>query len=111
MTASAQAGVIVPTFQQDDERHRRKIAAWAQWVNQGHLANVGNVTLTPSSTTTVVNDSRAGLNSYVGLTPTTANGASAAPSCWISSFGKQTFTITHANTASADKSFRYCLLG
>jgi hypothetical protein len=111
MASTAQAGVYVPTFQQDEVRHRKKIASWAQWVNQGHLANVGNVTLNAGATTTVVNDSRAGLNTYVGLSPTTANGASAAATCWISSFGKGTFTITHANSASVDKSYRYCLLG
>ena len=111
MAASAQAGVFVPTFEQDEMRHRKKIASWAQWVNQGHLANVGNVTLAANAATTVVTDSRAGLNTYVGLSPTTAKGASAQSTCWISAFGKGTFTITHANTATATKSFRYCLLG
>src|ERR1700675_1638236 len=105
MATGTTTGINVPTFQQDEERHRKKIASWAQWINQGHIENVGNVTLTPSSTTTVVKDSRAGLNSFVGLIPTTAKGASAQSTCWISAFGKGTFTITHASTATATKSF------
>src|ERR1700742_733520 len=104
-------GAPVPPFQPDSKAHRQAISNWAINVNQGKLPVVGNVTLAASTVNTVVSDIRVGINSFIGLSPTTANGASAMPTCWISSFGKQTFTITHSSTASVDKSFRYCVLG
>lgn len=104
-------GAPVPRFQPNEKNHRQAISNWAFQVQQGKIPVTGNVTLNASATTTVVIDSRAGINSYIGLCPTTANAASAMASVWVSSFGKQTFTLTHSNTASVDKSFRYCVLG
>lgn len=111
MPASAQAGVSIPTFQPDEIRHRRDIAQWSQWVNQGHLQDVGNVTLTPSTVSSVVVDSRISINSFVGFMPMTANALSAAPTLFVSTIATGSFTITHGNSASIDKTFRYALLG
>lgn len=111
MASTAQAGVYVPTFQLDEQRHRKKIASWAQWINQGHLANVGNLTLLSGTVSTVVVDSRVSLNSFIGLEPTTANALSAAPKTFVSTTTKGSFTLTHASTGSGDCNFRYCLLG
>lgn len=109
--AGTDAGVGVPAFQPDQERHRRNIVNWAQWIMQGHLANTGTVTLTPSAGTTTVTDERVGLNSVPILQPATANALSAQPTVWVSTITTGSFTITHANTATADKTFRYALLG
>lgn len=111
MPASANAGVIVPTFQLDNMRHRQKIAEWSKQINQGHLQCVGNLTLAVSATTTVVSDQRVGGSSFIKLSPMTANAASAMPTVYVSSVGKQTFTLTHASSASADRNFRYAVLG
>lgn len=111
MPASAQAGVSVPVFQPDETRHRRQIADWSQWANQGHLANVGNVTLTASTVSTDVVDARVSINTFVGLQPQTANAASAVPSVFVSTITNGSFTLTHNNSASVDKSYRYSLLG
>ena len=111
MAATAQAGVSIPSFQPDEIRHRRNIATWAQWVNQGHLQNVGNITLVASSATTAVVDARVGVVSFIGFMPLTANALSAGPTVWVSSQSAGGFTITHANSASVDKSFRYSILG
>ena len=111
MVASTNAGVGVPGYQPDETQHRRNIAQWCQWVNQGHLSNTGSVTLTANATTTTVTDSRVSLNSVPVLQAATANGASAMPTTYISTVTNGSFTITHANTAAVDKTFKYALLG
>lgn len=111
MVAATQAGVSVPVYQPDETRHRRQIADWAQWANQGHLANVGNVTLTPNAVSTGVVDARVSINSFIGFMPTTANALSAGGTLFVSTITTGGFTITHNNSASVDKTFRYALLG
>lgn len=105
------ASSLVPTYQPEDIRHRRRIANWATEVNKGNIQNTGSVTLVANAGTTTVTESRAGPNSFIGFMPLTANALSAEPTVYVSSQGKGTFTITHGNTASVDKTFRYCLLG
>lgn len=108
--ANTSGGVSVPVFQPDSTRHRRDIAQWAQWINQGHLANVGKVTLAAGTTTTTVTDARVSVNSAIMLSPRTANAAAAKPTMLISGTDGA-FTITHANDASLDRTFDYALLG
>lgn len=111
MALSAGSSVTVPYFQADEVRHRRKLAEWAKQANIGHIPVVGNVTLTASTVSTTVADKRVAPGSWIGLEPITANALSAAPTVWVSTFGIETFTITHASSASADKTFRYAVLG
>lgn len=111
MAATAQAGVSVPIFQPDEIRHRRNIASWSQWINQGHLQNTGSVTLAAGAASTAVLEDRCGAQTFIGFMPLTANALSAGPTVWVSSQSVGGFTITHANSASVDKSFRYCILG
>lgn len=111
MALSAGSSVTVPYFQHDELQHRRKIAEWSKLVNQGHIPVVGNVTLTASTVSTTVADKRVAPGSWIGLVPITANALSAAPTVWVSTFGFETFTITHNNSASADKTYRYAVLG
>lgn len=111
MAATAQAGVSVPIFQLDEQRHRRQISQWSAEVNQGHIKNVGSVTLNASTVSTTVADARVSMQSFVGLMPMTANALSAMPTCWVSTLNTGAFTITHASSAAADKTFRYSLLG
>lgn len=111
MVASTNAGVGVPGYQPDETQHRRNIAQWCQWVNQGHLSNTGTVTLTANAATTTVTDSRVSLNSVPVLQAATANAASAVAATYISTVTNGSFTITHANNATADRTFKYALLG
>jgi hypothetical protein len=111
MSISANAGTSVPVFQPDETRHRRQIADWAAQVNQGKIQNVGTVTLSIGVLTTPVLDARVGINTYINFMPTTTNALSAEPTVYVSSQSAGGFTITHANSASADKIFRYCVLG
>ena len=97
---------------------RTSYSSWAEGFRQ--LATVintfidgrtGEVTLTTSSTTTTVSDSRVGINSKINLSPTTANAASEITTTYISSKTKESFTITHASNATADRTYDYTIEG
>ena len=111
--SSANAKTSVPAFQPDEELHRRRIAEWSIQVMQGKLNNTGSFTLTNGVTSTTVTDARVGINSFIGFTPTTANAASemGAGTMYLSTRGDSLFVITHANSASVDRTFAYCVLG
>jgi hypothetical protein len=79
----------------------------------GRSNAVGEVTLTASSATTVVNTLNVGVDTKVFLMATTANAAAEAggTALRISSVGQGTFTITHANNAQTDRTFFWVALG
>lgn len=73
-----------------------------------------DVTLAANAASTVVNDPRIGGSSFIGTSmPLTAHAAAekAAGGMYVSSRGNQTATITHANNAQADRSFRLAIIG
>ena len=104
---------IPPIDQPDDVEHRRLIAAAVQGLFDGRSNNFGSVTLTANQATTVVTDKRVGSSSKLFLFPKTANAATdfGSGNMYISSVGKETFTITHTNDANADKTFDYIVIG
>lgn len=110
---SANAKSSIPAFQPEEDLHRRRIAEWSIQVMQGKLNNVGSVTLGAGVASTSVTDARVGINSFIGFMPTTANAASetGAGTMYVSTRGDGYFVITHANGASADRTFGYCVLG
>lgn len=79
----------------------------------------GSVTLTASATTTSVTDYRVGPESVILLMPTTTNAALEASghlqidtaACFVSSRSKNTFTITHSNDPSTNRTFGYAIVG
>lgn len=113
MTTSAGTRLSPPPFIFSEQEHRRQLGAWAREAHQGHLANVGSVTLSTATAATAVVDSRVGPNSFIGLMPTTANAAQelGAGSLYISARSAEGFTIAHANTSTADRAYVYCILG
>ncbi len=68
------------------------------------------VTLRASQTTTVVTDPRIYSTSWLGFDPRTANARSALFSMYVSSISNGTFTITHTNTATTDRTFILAIL-
>ena len=76
----------------------------------GKLNVTGEVTLTNSATSTVVTDVRVGAESLIVFMPITAGAATelAAGGMYVSSQGKQTFTVTHANNSTA-RTFRFAV--
>lgn len=107
--SAGQARDLAPIDWWDEEEHRRKIAEVANQAVQGKTLNVSTVTLTANSATTTLDDTRIGVSSFIGLSPTTANAA--AEQWYISSQTSMQATITHANNAQADRTFVYVIIG
>lgn len=91
----------------------REIALVVNSILDGKINATGSVTLTASAASTAVTEDRAGDDSVILFMPTTANAASeqAAGGMYVSSRGKQTFTITHANNSQSDRTFEYVVIG
>jgi hypothetical protein len=91
----------------------RDVSLVVNGIMNGKINATGEVTLTASATSTTVTEARAGSDSVILFTPTTANAAAeqGAGGMYVSANGKQTFTITHANNAQTDRTFRYAVIG
>ena len=113
MTTSAGSRLTPPAFLADEVQHRRLIGRWILEAQQGHLANTGTVTLAANTASTVLADYRLGVMSFLGFMPTTANAAAELGNgtLYVSTQGKQTATITHANNAQTDRTFTFAILG
>jgi len=98
------------TVRLDEEDQRRQNIVIRQ-LSDGKSNNTGTVTLTINSATTVVSDFRAGADSVITFMPTTANAAAELATMYVSSQGKQTFTLTHANNALNDRTFGVTITG
>lgn len=77
----------------------------------GKLDVVGTLTLADGATSTVVSDNKFESNMVPVLIPTTANAAAALATTYLSARANGSFTLTHANDASTDKTFLYVRLG
>jgi len=89
----------------------RQVAEVLNRTVDGKLNSTGTVTLTASAASTAVSEDRAGADSVILFMPTTANAAAEMDGMYVSSRGKQTFTITHANNAQTDRTFSYVVIG
>jgi hypothetical protein len=74
---------------------------------EGSSNTLSQVTLTPSVTNTVVVDVLATIDSHVDLCPLSANAAAALATTYVSARAKGSFTLTHANAVSGDRTFSY----
>ncbi len=91
--------------------HLRILADRINQLINGRSNAVGDVTLTANAASTTLTDARISVDSFIGLMPTTANAAGALATTYVSARGKGVATITHANNAQADKTFRYAIQG
>ncbi len=73
-------------------------------------AGAGSTVLTAANTSGV---EKVGPESFIFPMPLTANAATelAGGTMYVSSQGKQTLTITHANNGQVDRSFRFLVIG
>ena len=78
---------------------------------QGKTNNVGDVTLTASSTTTTLTDANLTPNSHIAFTPTTASAVLATAALYVSARDNETATLTHDSTPDIDRTFTYCITG
>ena len=90
----------------------RQLADAVNRLVDGRSNAVGDVTLRANQTTTVVTKSTFNGNARVFLFPQTANAAAAVATTYASvTAGGGSFTITHANAGSTDRTFSYLVLG
>lgn len=75
----------------------------------GKTNNVTEVTLTANSATTTFDNPLISLFSYLGFTPLTAHAQAIAVPRYVA--GDKTATLTHANDANTDKTFKVVIIG
>ncbi len=93
-------------------------ASWIEGIRQLAVAlntnddgKTGTVTLTANAASTTLSDYRITASSVIALMPTTANAAGAIATTYIGTTAIGSATITHANNAQADKTFKYSITG
>jgi hypothetical protein len=101
----------VPEVLTDSVEHRRQLARLGNNLLQGKLNSVIQITLTANSGTTIVIDKRIGANTGLFFSPLTADAAAALSGLYVSSQANGTATLTHANTATTDRTFNVLLIG
>ncbi|WP_083519639.1 hypothetical protein, partial [Bradyrhizobium jicamae] len=84
-----------------------------QQLGAGRSNAVGTVTLVPSVASTTVSDQNCASGSTVLFTPTTGSAATEIGNgtMYLSAVANKSFTVTHANNATADRTFKYAILG
>lgn len=100
--------ITTPTF--NDQNNQRMVTAISQ-LAEGRSNAVGSVTLTAGATSTVVSFLNCSSESAVFLFPKTANAAAALATTYVGTVANKSFTVTHANDASTDRSFWFACIG
>jgi hypothetical protein len=113
MTAVSNQGYpVAPPTLPNEKEHRRVLAQTVNQAMAGKINATTQITLTPSSTTTTVIDSRIGANTYFGFSPLTPDAVTAQISgLHVSSQANGTATLTHASAAAIDQTFNVLLIG
>lgn len=101
---------IPAAFKVDADEHRRDIARAVAGLMIGRRNGMGLVTLTASSTTTVISDSRITPDTIAILEPLSATAAGAVGGLYQTATAGS-ITLTHASTAATDKNFAFVLVG
>jgi hypothetical protein len=96
-------------------RHAQQTASAVALAMQGKVNAVTTVTLTENMTTTVFTDPRLTIDSFLAFDPTTANASAelAAGTLYALSANRNnaSWTLTHANAISTDRTFRVLIIG
>ncbi len=95
----------------DERRHRERLASAVNALIAGKLDVARSFTLAANATSTTVSDNKFESNMAVVWVPTTANAAGAVGGLYLSGRSQGSFTLTHANTATTDRTFLYVRLG
>lgn len=95
------------------ETDLKKIVLALQQLAAGRSNAVGSVTLATGSSTTTVATSNCAAGSTPILVPSSANAATEVGNgtMYVSAVANGSFTITHANSATAGRTFLYAILG
>jgi hypothetical protein len=89
----------------------RKVVDVVNRIMDGKINATGDLTLTANAASTALADMRITPNSCILLMPTTANAATALATTYVSARTEESATVTHANNAQTDRTFRYAILG
>lgn len=95
------------------ETDLKKIVLALQQLAAGRSNAVGSVTLTTGSSTTTVTTANCAAGSTPILTPASASAAAEVGngSIYVSAVANASFTITHANSVTAGRTFLYAIVG
>jgi hypothetical protein len=95
------------------ETDLKKIVLAIQQLAAGRSNAAGSVTLATGSATTTVSTASCAVGSTPILTPASANAATEVGNgtMFISAVTNGSFTITHANSATAGRTFLYAVVG
>lgn len=95
------------------ETDLKKIVLALQQLAAGRSNAVGSVTLTTGSSTTTVTMANCAAGSTPILTPASASAAAEVGngSIYVSAVANGSFTITHANSVTAGRTFLYAIVG
>lgn len=101
---------FVPGISESD---LKKIVLAIQQLAAGRSNATGIVTLVAGTATTTVSDTNCAAGTVPLFTPTTANAATEVGNgtMYVSAVANGSFTITHANSATAGRTFLYVLQG
>lgn len=93
-------------------------SSWTQLIAEalnrvlgGKLNVTLKFTLGASQTSTTIIDSRISAANWLGLQPLSADAAAALGGCWWSAQTSGSATLSHANTASLDRTFNLLIIG
>jgi len=104
-----------PQFEPDAEKHRRSLARSLNLVMRGKSNNVIEATLTANAASTTITDERIGVSTAIIPVPLTANAAAELGNgtMYVSNTGRVngSASITHANNAQTDRTFKLILVG
>lgn len=91
----------------------REVSEVVNSLRTGKMNAMRAITLTANAATTVITDPRLTGSSFIGFCPLTANAAAeiGAGTLYVSSRGKFTATLTHANNAQTDRNFTLLIIG
>ena len=92
----------------------REVAEIVNNLVEGKTNNTGEMELLNNTTSTTINDERAGFNSFIMFMPLTDHAAVEIPYMYVSTRNKGSFTITHRNHGTGhtnDLQFLYVIIG
>lgn len=95
---------------QNLKEHLRELAASINSIIDGKRNSSGTFTLTAGATSTVVTNERCSTDSKVLFSPRTSNAAGAVAATYVT-VANGSFTVTHANTGTTDRTFAYDITG
>jgi len=95
-----------------DEKDLTKFSLALQQLASGRSNAIGSFTLTTGASSTTVTDANCAEGSTVIPIPTTANAASEfGAGTWYITPSSGSFVVTHINSATAGRTFKYAILG